>query len=450
MYDYQNILNVAHEIQDLLIFLVRPESEAELLSKELSRLLTLAEADSENDSLIEQILELLWQHSSTKDWMENKLSPQSTEGVTRGGDDTSCGETLRSFEENDEPFDKKDIEESADDRNIYPVWFGTNREPINKKDLSKGFSNKRAKEAGVVYYGRCHIDIPESRRFGEIGRFWLRRWVNLNFKDDHVKINKIIGCKNADDFWSQLNSAFNDNEDSEKDAVVFLHGYNNSFKDAAVRAAQIGCDLGVRGHTAFFSWPSSNRFFRYSSDVDSIKLSENAITEFLLDFTEKSGAKRIHLIAHSMGNRGLLRALKNITNKIENSDLDIKFGQIILAAPDLDVDTFKQAAHVYPALSESTTIYASSKDIAVGGARILMGYPRLGFVPPITVMPDIDTIKVKHFDIHNLLGHSFFAEAEALLSDMFDLIHHGQRPKERQRPKRQTTEDGKTYWLIDT
>lgn len=401
MQNHQDILNAAQEIQGLLSFLIKPESAAKSIAKELSKLLGLAKKDPENDDIIEQIFDLLWKHQETIDWMEGKLSPESADYATRGeGKGTSHGVRSHSFEENDEPFSKDDLGEAEADGKIYPVWFGTNREPIDKADLSKGFTNNRAKEENTVYYGRCHVDIPQSREFGETGRFWLRRWIRLNFKDDHLKIDKIVGCEDESDFWHQLNTAFHENDASEKEAIVFLHGYNNSFKDAAIRAAQIGCDLKTRGHTAFFSWPSKNSAIRYSSDGASIEASEEVITQFLINFTQKSGAKRIHLIAHSMGNRGLLRALKNITQKVENSDLEVKFGQIILAAPDLDVDTFKQAAHVYPTLSKSTTIYASPKDVPVLGARFLVGYPRLGFVPPITVVPHIDTIKVDHFNIY--------------------------------------------------
>lgn len=333
---------------------------------------------------------------------------------------------------------------------LYPVWFATNREPLDKSDLSKGFQNRRATDLDAVYYGQCEVAIPKTHRFGETGRVWLRRWAALDFKgNDQLSINTINSCRNAADFWQQLQQQFLQNKITDRDAVVFLHGYNNSFEDAAIRAAQIGFDLKIRGYTAFFSWPSMKSTLRYSADGESINASEDAITQFLLDFSEKSGAERIHLIAHSMGNRGLLRALKNITHKVKETDLKIKFGQIILAAPDLDVAIFKKAAYIYPQLSESTTVYASAKDLPVGFSTLLNGNPRLGFVPPVTTSQDIDTIEVNDFDIINL-GHAYFSEAEALLTDIFDLIRHGAAPEHRQRPVRQRTEDGQVYWRIDT
>ena len=96
------------------------------------------------------------------------------------------------------------------------------------------------------------------------------------------------------------------------DALVFLHGYRVSFEDAAIQAAQIGADLALGGATAFFSWPSRGRLFGYTADEASIEASEVQITQFLVDFAERSEARSVHVIAHSMGNRGLLRAVQRI------------------------------------------------------------------------------------------------------------------------------------------
>ena len=49
--------------------------------------------------------------------------------------------------------------------------------------------------------------------------------------------------------------SFARNSGEEPHALLYLHGYNTSFEEAAIRAAQIGFDLKVPGATAFFSWP---------------------------------------------------------------------------------------------------------------------------------------------------------------------------------------------------
>ena len=69
---------------------------------------------------------------------------------------------------------------------------------------------------------------------------------------------------------------------------IFLHGYNVSFEEAALRAAQIGFDLSIRGAMAFFSWPSQGDLAGYSADEASIEASEFVIMEFLENFVTVS------------------------------------------------------------------------------------------------------------------------------------------------------------------
>src|SRR5262249_10158844 len=120
----------------------------------------------------------------------------------------------------------------------------------------------------------------------------------------------------------------------ENFAVVFVHGYNVSFKEAALRAAQIGFDLSIQGAMAFFSSPSQGTLKGYFADAAAIEASENAITDFLVDFGNLSGAQTVHIIAHSMGSRAVLRALHRIAERARRRS-KAKFGQIILAAADV-------------------------------------------------------------------------------------------------------------------
>ncbi|MGC3967339.1 MAG: alpha/beta hydrolase [Pirellulales bacterium] len=121
-----------------------------------------------------------------------------------------------------------------------------------------------------------------------------------------------------------------------------------------------------------------------------------------------------------------------------------------MAAPDLDSDVFRNLAHVYSSLSDRTTLYLSPKDSAIGASRWLHGFQRVGLSPPVTVVEGVDTVEVPKFDFGDLLGHSYFAEAEGLLHDIYQLIRHNQKPAERQRLLQATTADGKTYWEMES
>ncbi|MFL5329187.1 MAG: alpha/beta hydrolase [Gemmataceae bacterium] len=250
-----------------------------------------------------------------------------------------------------------------------------------------------------------------------------------------------------DQFWAQLSQAMSDLDPEERQGLVFLHGYNVDFDAAAIRAAQIGYDLKVPGATAFFSWPSCGTVAAYPADESCIEASEPYIAEFLQDFVTKSGLSRVHLVAHSMGNRGLLRALQRLGTRLTEARA-IPFGQIILAAPDIDAQVFSGLANLYPQFGERTTLYASPADRAVAISQWIHRYPRAGLTPPVTVVPGVDTIEVPHFNVFELLGHGYYAEAEALLHDMFDLIRRNAPPKDRQRLLATQTTSGHDYWIM--
>ena len=62
------------------------------------------------------------------------------------------------------------------------------------------------------------------------------------------------------------------------------------------------------------------------------------------------------------------------------------------------------------------------------------------------MVPGIDTVAVPDFDI-DLLGHSYFAQAEAMLHDIYDLMRYGEAPAKRQRIKPVVFE-GTAFWEL--
>jgi esterase/lipase superfamily enzyme len=228
--------------------------------------------------------------------------------------------------------------------------------------------------------------------------------------------------------------------------VVFIHGYNVSFEEAALRAAQIGHDLAISGVMAFYSWPSQGTLQGYPADEASIEASEGYIADYLTRMATQSGAERVHVIAHSMGNRGLLRAIDRIATTAAK-DAKVPFNQIILAAADVDYDTFTRLSVAYRSVAQRTTMYVSAKDKAVEASHWLHDYPRAGFAPPVLVVPGIDTINVSNLDL-TLLGHGYVAEARDVLQDMHRLLREGSPPERRFGLRREVTPEGGTYWMV--
>lgn len=323
---------------------------------------------------------------------------------------------------------------------VYPVWFGTNRKPDMQ---GHGFTGGRHDQ---VTRGRVDVWIPEAHRIGETGTPLWKKLLRLDLRDDTLRVQE-VKRQERDEFFAEIGAVLRTVRDSGETthALFFLHGFNVTFEEAAIRAAQIGCDLKVPGATAFFSWPSSGTVTAYPADEAAIEASEQAITDFLVDFTTHCGADKVHVIAHSMGNRGLLRVLQRIAANAETRG-KVKFGQIFLAAPDVDRDLYLNLARLYKEHSERTTLYASDADLPVHLSAKLHDAPRAGYYTPYTVTPGVDTIAVPDFDI-DLLGHSYFAQAEALLDDIHDLMRHNGAPDRRQGIKPDVYE-GMNFWRL--
>lgn len=320
----------------------------------------------------------------------------------------------------------------------FRVWFGTNRKPEEGDKL--GFGNKRNR---TVSYGYCDVYVPESHKIGEIGSAFIRRLVTR--VDDRLKLVRTCAI-GADAYWTLLQSQLAATAAGKRHAVVFIHGYNVDFKEAAIRAAQIGYDLGIEGAMAFFSWPSKGTVRGYQADQQTIEASEPAITQFLVDFARKSGADAVHVIAHSMGNRGVLRAVSRIVQDAEQRT-GVEFANFILAAPDVDAETFANLASAYADLGKRTTLYISQSDLAVGLSEWFSQYPRVGYAPPVTVLKGIDTVNVTNVDI-TLLGHSYVADARPVLTDMHALIFEGTPPEQRFGLRQRKTPAGEVYWDV--
>jgi esterase/lipase superfamily enzyme len=305
----------------------------------------------------------------------------------------------------------------------YTVWYGTNRSHNDPGIPGNGYSSRRDT---VVHYGSCRVFVPESHKIGSIGSPWWKRL--LTGRDDRLRLRATQELA-VNSYWESLSNHLNTVDPSERHGVVFIHGYNVTFEQAALRAAQIGFDLSIRAAMAFFSWPSQGTLGGYLADAATIEASEDAITEFLVDFSERSGARTTHIIAHSMGNRGVLRAVDRIAQRTQKR-VSKRFGQVILAAADVDADVFRQRSAAYARVARRATLYVSTRDLAVEASRWLHEFPRAGLMPPVLVVPSIDTINVANVDLTQL-GHGYIAEARSVLADIHHLIRRDTPPERR-------------------
>lgn len=279
---------------------------------------------------------------------------------------------------------------------LIEVLYGTNRSPIAEDGEATSYSGKRD---ASIHYGTAAIRNPKLRKYGSMGSNMLRRFANTT--DDHLTVTKIDPLDEVI-FWRHVRVTLSQ---TSGEVLVYIHGYNVTFDQAAIGAAQLGYDLRLKGAIAFFSWPSRGTVKGYSADEATIAVSEKLLADFLVKLSRERCVKKVHILAHCMGCRGLLGALHRMARHTQPKDLDFRFSQIVLAAADIDIDVFIDRAYILPLMSDRTTLYVSPIDKALEASKLLHGYPRVGLTPPVTVVEDIETVEVTNFDLDQALGY---------------------------------------------
>lgn len=327
----------------------------------------------------------------------------------------------------------------------YPVWFGTNRRPLDPSDPGKGFGSEIDER---IHFGKRIVRIPSSHRVGELGSpLWRRLLLQV---DDRITVDPAT-VMTRDAFERDVRKFLAGLDPSDRNVLVYIHGFNTGFDDAARRAAQLGFDLKVPGITVLYSWPSRGNLSGYVADLSSIEASEVQIADFLIAVSALAERGKVHIIAHSMGNRGLLRALHRATTQAALR-AGTRFGQIFLSAPDIGVAAFRQLASVYPQVAERTTLYVADQDKALAALEwITEGGGRVGGAPPVLVLPGIDTVRVRGSSLFRL-GHSYFAEEPDVLRDIRAQLYWRESPERRRArfgwPVPDDGPDGRGAWVI--
>ena len=233
-----------------------------------------------------------------------------------------------------------------------------------------------------------------------------------------------------------------------KDIYVFVHGFNTSLDECTIMAGSLWHFLGRDGAMVCFSWPSRGSAFAYSVDKASARASVLPFQLLLWLLHDQTDAERIHILAHSAGSPIVVSALQQIRLRYHDMPYEeiiarSKFGQLVLAAPDMDLMRFRH--HLFDGFDqvpEQVTIYVSTDDGALGFSAGIFEATRLG--DPIEALkPDdlrgmrrSDTITAidvaeAHRRYGSFLGHSYFHHNPWVSSDLMMVLRHGASAEQR-------------------
>ncbi len=248
-----------------------------------------------------------------------------------------------------------------------------------------------------------------------------------------------------------------------KDAYIYVHGYHNTFDDAAFALAELWHFLGREGLPIIYTWPAGYPgIFGYTYDRESSEFTVFHLKQLIRWLAEQTEIENIHLIAHSRGTDVTVSAFRELVIWARGAGLDprehFKIKNVIMAAPDLDVQVLNQriAAERLILAVDQLTLYSSPNDEAIGIAETLFASPR-GRVGTLEIgdltEEEIQRMKANaaRVTVVNFLGestgygHSYFRDNPAVSSDLVLNIRYGIEAGE---PGRPLEHIGLNFWRV--
>ena len=202
---------------------------------------------------------------------------------------------------------------------------------------------------------------------------------------------------------------------SQRDVLVFIHGYNTNFADSVYRFAQIVHDSGFKGVPVLFTWPSRGQLLAYPYDRESAFYSRDFLEANLRAIARDLGPARMDILAHSMGTLLTLETLRQAAIRGDGT-FGGKLRDVMLAAPDVDLDVFKTQMRE---IRRPVTVFVSADDRALDFSRRFAGdKTRLGAVSSkdTETIAELERLGVRLIDLSEVssgdsLNHAKFASS---------------------------------------
>ena len=214
-------------------------------------------------------------------------------------------------------------------------------------------------------------------------------------------------------------------------ALVFVHGFNNRFDDAVFRFAQLVHDSHAAVTPVLFTWPSRGSMFAYGYDRESAAISRDALEQVLDLLVRDPAVDEVDILAHSMGNWLVIETLRQMA--IRDRHIPVKIDDVMLAAPDVDVDQFDGDIADMGKQHPRFTLFASKDDRALALSGWIWGSDvRLGAVDP-DVEPYKSRLANDHVTVFNLAklesldyaNHNKFVKSPELVQIIGDRLVAG-------------------------
>lgn len=211
--------------------------------------------------------------------------------------------------------------------------------------------------------------------------------------------------------------------------ALFVHGYFIDFDKGCRRAALLQENATLDGRMIWFSWPSDGDIANYPRDEADLYWSVPDIADAIIDLNHRSEeVGGVDVLGHSLGGRGVVLALQDVARRHP----DIKLGEVVLLAPDIDFGIFSRLLPDIAKIAEGITIYIHDEDRPLALSAQLHGYPRLGQTGNnIASLAGVEVIDVSSLPNESASGHLYHIHNPAVGRDLDFLLNNGKRAHER-------------------
>lgn len=323
---------------------------------------------------------------------------------------------------------------TADAPTTRTVFYATDRKDEGNSNPALRYAAAR----GELSFGAANVTVGRNRPVA-------------GDPDPDTKVNQLTPLVRQQ-FMEQLAAALT--QSARKEVLIYVHGFRNSFVDAVSDAALLAADIKLDGSIAIFSWPSAALASEYWGDEEEVLASRGSFIEFLNAVRSTPGVGRLSIVTHSMGSRLVAEAM-DWANGREGYPKGL-VQHLVLAAPDIYVARFEQAARSFAVLAKRVTLYASDNDLALWCSnRIVHSKRRAGQGgDQIVVVAGVDTLDATPADPWPVWrwrpcasGHSYLTRNSSVLVDLHNLLTFDAAPS--QRFRLQARQRGAmTYWMF--
>lgn len=264
----------------------------------------------------------------------------------------------------------------------------------------------------LLSYARLDISIPPEREPGQIT--WPRKGAEPNPQTDFLTEQQII-FPDAASFRRNLRQEMQTQRPISNQALIFVHGFNNTFAEGTYRIAQLSHDLDLPRVTVHYSWPSAGSALGYVHDRDSALYARDGLEKLFNELVE-AGAEEVIVVGHSMGCLLLMETLRQMD--IRNSGyLRRHLKGVIMLSPDIDVDVFVSQAATFETLPDPFIIFSSERDRALRLSALITGEPsRLGNLTDLDRIADLPVRVVDVAAFSTGTGHFAVGDSPELIA----------------------------------